>query len=185
MNLYFLQVVGKWVSLLVVAIASNLQIDFFQEKQKLENANASKNNNVLNQVIEYKVIEQYSDRYPYTTRKVIKPGSIGVTYFDQERHSQKVLKEAVNEIVLVGTAPVEKYTGRLTSYGPDCPGCSKVGNVACYTKSRTKHSLIYDGIYYKDDEFGSVRILAAAREAFPCGTIVKVDIVNISNIISN
>ena len=38
-----------------------------------------------------------------------------------------------------------------------------------------KHSLIYDGIYYQDEEYGNVRILAAAKTVFPCGTIIEIN----------
>ena len=69
---------------------------------------------------------------------------------------------------------LEMFTGRMTGYGADCAGCSKVGNVACRTKTGTKHSLTNDGMYYTDDQYGKVRIVAAAREKFPCGTIVEI-----------
>ena len=42
------------------------------------------------------------------------------------------------------------------------------------SKNRGTHSLINDGIYYEDEEYGSIRILSAAS-AFPCGTIIEVD----------
>ena len=38
-----------------------------------------------------------------------------------------------------------------------------------------KHSLIKNGQYYVDSEYGKVRIVAAALSAFPCGTIVTID----------
>ncbi len=63
----------------------------------------------------------------------------------------------------------------MTGYGPDCPGCSKVGNVACKTREGKKHSLISDGIYYNDKEFGKVRIVAADKSAFSCGTVLKIN----------
>ena len=36
------------------------------------------------------------------------------------------------------------------------------------------HNLISDGIYYKDSEYGRVRILSADHREFPCGTIVEI-----------
>lgn len=93
-------------------------------------------------------------------------------------------KYAVRTVVLKEEQPVSttktnsktlsEYTGRLTGYGPDCVGCSKVGNVACRTREKKAHSLIKDGIYYNDKQYGKVRILAAATSKFKCGTIVVV-----------
>lgn len=85
------------------------------------------------------------------------------------------LSDMKNEVVKVGTGKEGVYTGKLTGYGPDCPGCSTVGNVACPTKNGSKHSLINDGIYYNDEVYGKVRILAADNSAFPCGTIIKLN----------
>lgn len=77
---------------------------------------------------------------------------------------EEIIKETKNEDV---------YVGRLTGYGPDCYGCSGTGNLACRTKNGDKHSLVTNGIYYEDDTYGKIRILAAAT-AFPCGTIMEV-----------
>lgn len=94
-----------------------------------------------------------------------------------------VNKIVINENITVKNQPstIEKtnvslaeYTGRLTGYGPDCAGCSKVGNVACRTREKKSHSLINDGVYYTDKEYGKVRILAAATTKFKCGTIIVV-----------
>ena len=35
--------------------------------------------------------------------------------------------------------------------------------------------MINDGDTYLDNQFGEVRILAAAHEKFPCGTVLEVD----------
>lgn len=77
----------------------------------------------------------------------------------------------VEEIVpqVQETEPVssglEVQTGAISSYGPDCVGCS--GTLA---------SGFYAGngnIYYQDSTYGSVRIVAGDR-SYPFGTIVKV-----------
>ena len=71
--------------------------------------------------------------------------------------------------VVQETQPVssglEVQTGAISSYGPDCVGCS--GTLA---------SGFYAGngnIYYQDSTYGSVRIVAGDR-SYPFGTIVKV-----------
>lgn len=66
------------------------------------------------------------------------------------------------------------YPGKMVGYGPDCPGCSYHGYVYCKTENKEVFSLKYDGIYYTDDEYGKVRIVAAALSKFPCGTIIQV-----------
>ena len=64
-----------------------------------------------------------------------------------------------------GSSGLEVQTGAISSYGPDCVGCS--GTLA---------SGFYAGngnIYYQDSTYGSVRIVAGDR-SYPFGTIVKV-----------
>lgn len=60
---------------------------------------------------------------------------------------------------------IEKLTGSLAGYGPDCYGC---------TSFRTASGkYIGDGnIYYDDKEFGKIRIVAGDK-SYPYGTIVK------------
>ena len=75
--------------------------------------------------------------------------------------------------VQVSAEPQAVYTGKLTGYGGDCPGCS--GYLACRTREGSSFNLLSDGMYYNDAAFGSVRILSAATSGFPCGTIVQVN----------
>jgi len=58
------------------------------------------------------------------------------------------------------------FIGQMTSYGPDCVGCS--GIVACPPRLD-----VSDNIYYEDSEYGTIRILAADRN-IPCGSIMKI-----------
>lgn len=58
------------------------------------------------------------------------------------------------------------FVGQMTSYGPDCVGCS--GIVACPPRLDVSND-----IYYEDSEYGTVRILAADRN-IPCGSIMKI-----------
>ena len=58
------------------------------------------------------------------------------------------------------------FVGQMTSYGPDCVGCS--GIVACPPRLD-----VSDNIYYEDSEYGTIRILAADRN-IPCGSIMKI-----------
>lgn len=67
------------------------------------------------------------------------------------------------------------YVGKMTAYGADCKGCSGSGGLSCRAKDGSRYTLTENGMYYEDDEYGSVRIVAASLDGFPCGTIVKVD----------
>ena len=176
MNLYLLQFVGKMFSLFVVSIASLFgSVVVNSESTSLKNQNKEKNLSVVNKVIEYETEYRYNRKLPSNLQKVLVEGVNGVFYVDEITKEEKVLSEPITEVIEIGTGDYGEYVGRLTSYGPDCPGCSAVGNVACFTKNRTNHSLINDGIYYEDDTYGRVRILAADHLKFPCGTIVLVD----------
>ena len=67
------------------------------------------------------------------------------------------------------------YVGKMTGYGADCIGCSGVGALSCRAADGSRHTLTENGEYYNDATYGTVRIVAAALDKFPCGTIVKVD----------
>ncbi len=175
MNIYLLDVLSKIVRILVVSMIS-LFHSFTLTTTSLiaSNTTIHKSLNANNKVIEHTTVIRYNEKVPSTISKVVTKGIDGVVYVD-EKKQEKVLREMTPEVVEQGTGAQGEYTGKLSGYGPDCPGCSKVGNVACYTREGKKHSLIHDGIYYHDTEFGQVRILSAARDKFPCGTVMKID----------
>lgn len=60
---------------------------------------------------------------------------------------------------------LEIQTGKLSRYGPDCYGCSGYLAYGDYVGDGT--------IYYYDNEYGYVRILAGDRK-YQFGTIIKV-----------
>lgn len=175
MNVYLLQLVGKWLSLIMVtAISIFNNVGLQNHKVAIDNPTKNMNLNIENQVITRETQTVYTKKLPNGVTKVVSVGQDGLLAPTITGTSQ-IVEEMVPSVVQVGTGGKASYVGKMTGYGPDCPGCSKVGNVACKTKSGTKHSLIYNGIYYQDDEYGEVRILAAARTAFPCGTIIEID----------
>jgi 3D (Asp-Asp-Asp) domain-containing protein len=175
MNLYLLELVSKWISIFVVMFANFVgNIQFGNTTISIDNVNNNKNINIVSNIINYDTIFEYNEKLPSTIKNVLVPGAAGLSYTDASKNVN-ILKEPVSELIEVGTGPVGEYVGKLTGYGPDCPGCSAVGNVACHTREKTNHSLINDGIYYDDYEFGEVRILAADFTLFGCGTIIKVE----------
>lgn len=73
----------------------------------------------------------------------------------------------VSEIKKYGMDYKIKFTGTLTGYGPDCPGCG--GHVACWPNPDVRNN----NIYYTDKEYGKIRILAADY-SIPCGSIIHI-----------
>lgn len=176
MNLYFIQSIFKFISLLVVSFISLFGSANYQEaNNSFNNDSLAQNTNVTSIVLKYETIEQPVEKRPKGVRFTTTKGIDGYIYVDELTGNSTILNEPVTEVVEVGTGKIGEYTGRMTGYGPDCEGCSVVGNVACRTRERTSHSLIYDGITYNDTEYGELRILAATLNVFPCGTIVYVD----------
>lgn len=176
MDIYLLKLVGNWISVLFVSLVSFLGIDDYRETTKnIENTNYTKTATVVNEVIPYKTEYVYNpDKASTASKEVLVKGEAGISY-TYANGQKKVLKNAINEVVEIGTGRAGKYVGRLTNYGGDCPGCSKTATVACRTEKGKNWSLFNDGIYYTDDEFGSMRIIAADLRGFPCGTVMMID----------
>ena len=160
MNLYLLEMFLKFLRMIFVAFVSLFNITLYTEDAEV------KENYIVN-----------ADKYAVRTvvLKEEQPVSKVVAISKKSTVSTKktVIKNNTSTTKTNGKT-LSEYTGRLTGYGPDCVGCSKVGNVACRTREKKAHSLIKDGIYYNDKQYGKVRILAAATSKFKCGTIVVV-----------
>lgn len=173
MIIYLCQVIYKWVQVALVSFVSLFSITSYEEINVVFNNNDhQKDTNIISSVTPYTIIYEYNSKLPSNISKVITPGIVGISYEEDDK-TITVVQEMQPEVVEKGSGAYGLYTGRLTGYGPDCVGCSKVGNVACLTENKKNHSLINDGIYYTDDEYGKVRIVSAAK-AFPCGTIIQI-----------
>lgn len=173
MNIYLLNLVGKWISFAVVGIASLFSLSDVEEQQIRLNLDNNLHVSVINEVIEYETIKTYNYKIPKNKVKVVQEGITGIVQKNETGEIIQVLREAVPEIVEVGRGQVGEFVGRLTGYGADCPGCS--GKVYCPDQNRKYHHLINDGQNYIDHEYGEVRILAGARNLFKCGTIIRVE----------
>lgn len=130
------------------------------------------------QVVKYETITTYDESIPSNITKTLVEGQDGL-FFINKSGGATTLQEVINEEVVVGTGKYGIYNGIMTGYGPDCATCDGLGFVACSTKDKKGYNIITDGIYYNDEEFGEVRVLAAALAEFPCGTIVEVDSPNL------
>lgn len=159
----------------VLMIVTIISFTILNTGTTLHNKTSNMTATITNEVDPYDTEYVYIENMPSTaTPVVLEEGTNGLDYtYDGLNYIH--LSDKKNEVVQVGSGKAGEFSGKLTGYGPDCPGCSTVGNVSCRTKSGVKHSLINDGVYYNDEIYGQVRILAADNTAFPCGTIVKID----------
>ena len=172
MSLSLLQLIGNYLITGLISIMSVFNLGNYQEKDLNKvNTLLEQKSTVVNS-IDYEIVTTYNEKLPSNLQKVIKEGQIGLSI--NEDGSDVTVKDPTSQVVEQGTGKYGISTGKLVGYGPDCKGCSGEGYLACKTKSGTKFSLKYDGIYYTDDEFGKIRILAANTSLFPCGTIVEI-----------
>lgn len=159
----------------VILIIFIISITILNTGTTIYNRTSEMTATIVNEIDPYGTDYVYIDNIPSTADPVVLTEGVNGLDYTYDGLSYIHLSDKKNEVVQVGSGKEGEFTGKLTGYGPDCPGCSKVGNVACLTKEGTRHSLINDGLYYTDVTYGEVRILAADNSAFPCGTIVKVD----------
>lgn len=66
------------------------------------------------------------------------------------------------------------FTGNMTAYGPDCKGCG--GRTSC----PPRQNLSNGNVYFKDKDYGTVRIIAG-DSSLPCGTMLKISNISITN----
>lgn len=158
-----------------VIMVSTIIVTMLTTGVTIDNPTGDMTATMINEIEPYETTYVYNKKKPSTAEPVIlKEGVNGLDYtYDGLNYTH--LSDKKNEVVEVGSGAPGEYSGRLTGYGPDCPGCSVVGNVSCLTKEGKRHSLITDGVKYNDSTYGKIRILAADNSAFPCGTIIKVD----------
>lgn len=175
MNMYLLNLISKWVGIITISTMSIFGL-YSEENINVDNENTEINLNIINYIEKYDTKIIYDASMPSNLTKVITKGVDGITYnvLNEQTSTPKVLQTKVTEVVEKGTGAYGIFVGRMTGYSAECEGCSAEGYVACRTESKEKFSLKYNGIYYQDDEFGSVRILAAAATKFPCGTIIQI-----------
>ena len=139
----------------IMIIIVMITITIFNAGVTIYNPTGSMTATITNEVEAYGTDYVYVSNMPKTAEPIVISEGINGLDYTYDGLNYVHLSDKKNEVVQVGTG--------------------KDGNVACRTKTGTNHSLINDGLYYSDDIYGSVRILAADNSAFPCGTIVKVN----------
>ena len=171
MSFYLLQIVGKWISLAVLSVASFFGIGSGTKSFEITNDRLSVP--AVVETIEYETKKIYNSSLISGTSNVLVEGKDGIAFVNANGETI-ILEAPITEEIEIGTGRVGSYKGIITAYGPDCKGCSGRGFVACKTVDRKPFNLINDGVYYNDATYGEVRVMAAALAQFPCGTIVKV-----------
>lgn len=172
MSIYFINIVKRIFATSILFIYSLIGGKLQEANINIFYQESTTDSTIITTIDEHEVITKYNKKLPSNIKNVIVEGVDGVSYVDKDG-TVKVLKERVDEIVEVGTGKYGEYNGITTGYGGDCPGCS--GTVACRTREGKYMNLFKDGVYYQDQQFGKVRIVAADHQLFNCGTIIEVD----------
>lgn len=95
------------------------------------------------------------------------------TLLETKKPVHPFVYQTFDEAVSVSKTGVSaSFIGKLTGYGPDCKGCG--GSGACSPRQNFKNG----NIYFNDDVYGKVRIVAADR-SLPCGSIVRIHNISI------
>lgn len=176
MNITFFEVIIKFVSLLVISASTSLGfVKVEKEAIGVNNADMAKSSSVVNSVVSYNTITKYSEKIPSGIVNIITKGSEGIVFLDGLGRPYSVYKEKVDEVIEIGVGKYGEYAGILTGYGPDCDTCDGRGYLYCPIGIGKYFNLTTDGIYFNDEQYGNIRILAADQREFPCGTIVEVN----------
>lgn len=69
---------------------------------------------------------------------------------------------------------IDTFVGTVTAYGPDCVGCSGVTASGYRVADNIGGVITSTTTTYYDDTFGELRILAAATNKFPFGTVIRI-----------
>ena len=69
---------------------------------------------------------------------------------------------------------IDTFVGTVTAYGPDCVGCSGVTASGYRVAENIGGVITSTTTTYYEDTFGELRILAAATNKFPFGTVIRI-----------
>ena len=163
------------LTLTIIMIISIVTLTILNTGITINNRTSNMTATITNEVDSYDTDYVYIENVPSTADPVVLEEGINGLDYTYDGLNYIHLSDKKNQVLQVGSGNPGEFTGVLTGYGPDCDGCSIVGDVSCPTKEGKTFSIIRDGLYYTDDTYGSVRILAADHKGFPCGTIVKID----------
>lgn len=173
MNKNHLRIIKMTLSVLLIAGIFSSGSLISEKRIEVKNLNQAKKGKALTKVLEYETVKTYNSSLPKGTVVTKEEGHTGLAYINAKNENVEIIESPKNAEIEIGTGDEANYIGRMTGYGADCAGCS--GTLSCRTKEGNYHNLTANGEYYNDSEYGTVRILAAALDKFPCGTMIKVE----------
>ena len=136
-----------------------------------DDINREKTVNLIYSYIDFNTVERINTKLPLFTTKVVSEGERGIIATTKYNHEPVLIKEPQDRIIEFGKANPKSFTGALTGYGPDCIGCG--GRVSCNSKNSGRQDVRNGNIFYNDEEYGKIRIVAADKN-IPCGTIIEI-----------
>lgn len=136
------------------------------EKEEIKTNDTSSINSETNIIEENKEEEVLNNQENTTTDTVV----------DEQIKQEEAItvkgEYAPNLEVSNTIEPLATYYGKMTGYGPDCYGCSGI--------TASGRNVLNGNIYYEDQTFGNIRIVAGDR-SIPFGSIIKITGTNVSN----
>ena len=185
MNAYLLGLMKKVVETVTISTLGLFTSVSLPEEFVVENTNQTKNTITIMTSLKHETKTVENNNLLKDTKIVKQKGIDGKAYKDTQGNIIQIIENPTDEIIEIGTKEkvepkiektniqtnTDKYIGKMTGYGADCAGCS--GNLSCKTKQGS-WNLKSNGITYNDNTYGSVRIIAAALDKFPCGTVIEV-----------
>lgn len=141
-------------------INSNKEIKFVDSKILTEDIVKNDVYEASSEVVEDTLIEsvvQVEESKDLVEEKV----EVNVDSVDESVEEKEPVVESIPTV-----STNEVLTGKMSGYGPDCPGCSGYLAYGMYVGDGT--------IYYNDSQYGNVRIVAGDKK-YKFGTIVKIN----------
>lgn len=89
--------------------------------------------------------------------------------YSQEKDNLVIIEKEI-KVEEKNYAVLDSYEGTMTAYGADCYGCSGI--------TASGYDIRNDNIYFQDEKFGKIRIVAA-DSSVPFGTVVRISGVKI------
>ncbi len=156
-----------------------------EDNQIVEITRVSYEEEIVEEAIPYE-IEIQGDRVDNPTVEVLQAGQNGVaekTYKVRLENGVEVSREIINETII--SEPVTQieehkapnvFTGRLTTYGGDCVGCSGVTAAGVVLNENGANGSGSAQVYYN----GGWYYVLAADSSIPFGTIIEISNHNLS-----
>lgn len=116
------------------------------------------------------IVVTANNRYEVVTNNINSARSIQAIHLVSKYNPEEVKVKTVStfaDVLKYGPSSPVKFNGIMTGYGPDCEGCGG------YTGCPPSQNVTNGNIYFKDNTYGKIRIVAASPY-IPCGSIVKI-----------